>query len=85
MSRMLRQKPANVFLMSFDGTKLQDEDVGSGGGYLRNVHHRVTAQRSCRGQVVETQQRRDDSVLIDSADHGAVHEENSAVFVHGYS
>lgn len=78
---MLRQQPGNVFMMPCDRATLQDEDLGSGGRYLGDVHHRVTAQRSCRGQVIKAQQRGDDSVLIDSPNHGAIHKEDSAIFV----
>lgn len=50
--------------------------------YLWDIHDGVAAQGSCGGQVVEAEQRGDDSVLIDAPDHGAVHEEYGPVLVY---
>lgn len=50
--------------------------------YLGDVHDGVAAERSGRGQVIETQKSRDDTVLINPANHGSVHEEDDAVLIH---
>jgi len=56
--------------------------VGARGSYLRDVHHRVTAQGSGGGEVVEAQKGGNDPVLVDPTDHGPVHEEDDAVLIH---
>ena len=56
---------------------------GVRGSHLRDVHHGVTAQGAGGGEVVEAQQGGDDAVLVDPTDHGAVHEEDDAVLIHG--
>lgn len=50
--------------------------------YLRDVHHCITAERSGRGQVIEAQKSRDDTILINSANHGAIHKEDYTVLIH---
>lgn len=51
--------------------------------YLRDVHHCVAAEGSGRGQVVEAQESGDDSILVNSADHGPIHKEDYAVLIDG--
>lgn len=51
--------------------------------YLRDVHHSITAERSGRGQVIESQKGGDDTILINPANHGPIHKEDYAVLIHG--
>lgn len=50
--------------------------------YLRDIHHRVTAQGPGRAEIVGAQQGGDDPVLINASDHGAVHEIDQPRLVH---
>lgn len=50
--------------------------------YLRDVHHSITAERSGRGQVIEAQKCRDDTILINPANHGPIHKKDYAVLIH---
>lgn len=50
--------------------------------YLRDVHHSITAEGSGRGQVIKSQESRDDTILVDSANHGPIHKEDYAVLIH---
>ena len=56
---------------------------GAWGSHLSDVHHGVTAQGAGGGEVVEAQEGGDDAVLVDPTDHGAVHEEDDAILIHG--
>ena len=56
---------------------------GAWGSHLRDVHDGVTAEGPSGGEVVEAKEGGDDAVLVDPTDHGAVHEEDDAVLVHG--
>lgn len=58
---------------------------GSQRSYLRNVHHCVAAEGSGRGQVVEAQQGRDDTVLVNPANHAPIHKEDYAILIYGYA
>lgn len=49
--------------------------------YLRNVHHSVTAEGPGRGQVIEAQQDRDDTILVNPANHGPIHKEDYAILI----
>lgn len=50
--------------------------------YLRNIHDRITAEGPGRGKIIGTQQGRDDPILINASDHGAIHEVNQPGLVH---
>jgi hypothetical protein len=50
--------------------------------HLRNLHDGVTAEGPGRGEVIGAQQSGDDSILINTSDHGAVHEINEPKLVH---
>ena len=50
--------------------------------HLRNVHDRVTAEGPGRGEGIGAQQGGDDAILVDTSDHGAIHEINEPKLVH---
>lgn len=45
------------------------------------MHAGVTGQRSCRHQIIATQQGGDDSVAINFPDQSAVHKVDQAIFI----
>lgn len=50
--------------------------------YLRDIHDRITAEGPGRGKIIGAQQGRDDPILINASDHGAIHEVNQTGLVH---
>lgn len=51
--------------------------------HLIDIHAVVTGQRTCRCQVVGTEESGNDAVLVHLSDSGAIDEINQTVLVHG--